>query len=199
MEWSKSSISNKELEKKQREFMEQAIKMAERAGRTTAAAPKKSEAEPKLPAVYEPESESEVFEGITEELTEELSELSEEENDDLGVIPLDEEMAAEEPQAAEEAPKKPQNFGVFDTEQLMKAIENGEVSGDGLKQAAEILEEMSSKTAAMKKLLEEQEGRYASEEKAKSGTDYGLNGYIDRHNNRCRGCSNGNRNGNSSS
>lgn len=178
-------MNSAEFERKQREFMEQAVKMAERAGKVSA--PVAIKVQEKAEPVEEKEeviSAEEIFDEVTEELSEEL---------DIAKEAVEEQQ--DERETEEE--KEELSFGVFDKDELMKAIENGEVSGESLKQATEILEEMSSKTEAMKRLLEEQEKRYENEEKTDNGADYGLNGYIDRHNNRCRGCSDGN--GNNSS
>lgn len=178
MEWSKSTISKSELEKKQREFMEQAVKMAQQAGYHSE--------EKEIPVVEhtpEPVIEEEKAEAVAEEeiieAVEEITEKAEE---------LTEEITAEpdffgEPVPEEEEP----TFGVFDAEELSKAIESGEISGEGLKQAAEILEEMKNKTDMMKQLIAEQE----AEKTSHNGGDYGLNSYIDRHNTNCRGCGHG--------
>lgn len=172
MEWSKTAISRAELEKKQREYMEVALSMARRAERRT-----EEETPPQILTKEE----------IVEEIVEKTDDLS-------GLLDEIKEKSEEADTEQEEIIEKTENsntdnneqFGVFDTKELVEAIESGEVSGEGLKQAAEILEEMTRKTETMKKLVEEQE----TEDIYDNGEDYGLNGFINRHNNNCRGCGN---------
>lgn len=178
MEWSKSTISKAELEKKQREYMEAAIKMSKKAGNTSVMTEEK------------PVTKAEIVEEIVEEvddlsgLIEEIKEKSEEEENqpEESVV---EEISVENIEAIDE---KDDKFGVFNADELVTAIENGEVSGEGLRQAAEILEEMTRKTETMRKLVEEQEKE--EDDIIDSGEEYGLNGFINRHNSNCRGCGN---------
>jgi len=165
-------MSRAELEKKQQEYMEAAMSMAKKAGN---AAP--SAAPPPV-----------IKEELVEEIVEAVDDLS-------GVLEEIKEKAEEKAAAgdtvqetAEETEKQQENdkFGVFSTEELVTAIENGDVSSEGLKQATEILEEMTRKTEAMRRLVEEQE----SEDEFADGGDYGLNGFVNRHNSHCRGCGN---------
>lgn len=166
MEWRKSDISMSELERKQKEFMEEAVRMAKKAG-YSAPEPKPEPVITPEPVIHEPK-----------EKTDEAEEIQTE------PAAVAEETPCDIPEEKEEE----NTFGVFDKEELTKAIESGEISGEGLRQAAEILAEMSDKTEAMKKLIEKQE----EDMKIPSdGGDYGLNSYIDRHNNKCRGCKNG--------
>ncbi len=179
MEWSKTNLSKAELEKKQKEFMEQAVRMAKKAVHTTPAPDpvakiKEEIAEEILEEIREPEAEAAE---ITEEIIDEIIDYEEETAEDI-IEDVIEDTVEEEV-----------TFGVFDKDELTRAIESGEISGEGLKQATEILAEMTSKTEAMKKLVEEQE---KAAEMPENGGDFGLNGYIDRHNNNCRGCKNGN-------
>lgn len=186
-------MNSAEFERKQREFMEQAVKMAEKAGKSNIHEPVREEPKAEMPQNEEAyDSTEELFEEVTEELGEVVNNAEEE---DSGVTEEIIEEGEEKPRESEE--KEEISFGVFDKDELIRAIEKGEVSEDSLKQAEEILEEMNSKTEAMKKLLEEQESRYEKEKSTSDGGDYGLNGYIDRHNNNCRRCSDGN--GNNSS
>lgn len=211
MEWSKSAISKAELEKKQREFMEQAMKMAKKAGQ--AAEIRSTEPEikadelphedihidiPDVPEQVMAEEEDVItHEELIEEIREKLEEISEPESDDsvkaeetacAEDIPCDAEESDFFGESADSADDEA-TFGVFDAEELTKAIESGEISGEGLKQAQEILAEMTAKTEAMRKLLSEQEDE--SRERVHNSGDIGLNSYIDRHNNNCRGCSGG--------
>ena len=133
---------------------------------------------------------TEAAEELKEEIVEAEETRSEEEAADEPVQSgKDEQDFFDVKETAEEEAEEELTFGVFDAEELSKASESGEISGDGLKQAAEILAEMTNKTETMKKLIEEQE---KNTEKTDNGADYGLNSYIDRHNNSCRGCTNGN-------
>ncbi len=187
MEWSKSTISKSELEKKQREFMEQAVKMAQKAGYHAEEKEIPVVEHTPGPVVEEPEAEAvtEEIRVAVEEIAEAVEEITEKAEELTGEI-------TEEPDFfGEPAPDVPEEeeptFGVFDAEELSKAIESGEISGEGLKQAAEILEEMKNKTDMMKRLIAEQEAEKASH----NGGDYGLNSYIDRHNTNCQGCGHG--------
>ena len=184
MEWSKSTISKSELEKKQKEYMEAALNMAKKAGNTAVltSSDKKEEIVEEL--VEEIDDLSETLEEIKEQAEKITDEIIEEAAEDTASQP---EEPAEHADVPEKAGEKSENYGVFDTEELMNAIESGEVSGEGLKQAAEILEEMTRKTDTMKKLIEEQETENFSD----NGADYGLNSFINKHNSHCRGCTDG--------
>lgn len=180
MEWSKTNISKAELERKQREYIDAAISMAKRA-------------ENNRNEELRPVTKSEIVERIVDEV-DDLTEMLEEISDNADEAALITEEAAEEivEEAAEEAveefaEEKNEQFGVFNAEELADAIENGEVSGEGLRQAAEILEEMTRKTETMRKLIEEQE---SEDDFSGSGEDYGLNGFVNKHNINCRRCGN---------
>lgn len=191
MEWSKTTISKAELERKQKEYIEAALGMAKRAVNVPSAETKTAE---KAAIVEELVEETDDLSGMLEEIgaevetTEEPVEIIEEKAEVPEEIAEPEEISEPAEEKAEEIEELPSNYGVFDTEQLMSAIESGEVSGEGLKQAAEILEEMTRKTDTMKKLIEEQE----TEDFSDNGEDYGLNSFINRHNSNCRGCTDGN-------
>ena len=168
MEWSKTTISRAELEKKQREYIEAAMDMARKAeNRAEAAKPEES--------------------ALKEEIVEEIVEKTDDLTDLLDEIKEKSGETAEPPEEILKDEEKNEQFGVFSTEELVDAIENGEVSGEGLRQAAEILEEMTRKTETMRKLVDEQE---TEDDIFDSGEDYGLNGFVNRHNNNCRGCRN---------
>lgn len=179
MEWSKSTISKAELERKQREYMEAALNMAKRAGNGVQTVRAEPESAAKEEIVEEIVEETDDLSGLIEEIKEKSEEKTEELTEEIAEA----EEAAEE--VIEKAEDKDEKFGVFNADELVTAIEKGEVSGEGLKQAAEILEEMTRKTEAMRKLVEEQEDE---EEICDSGEDYGLNSFINRHNSNCRGC-----------
>lgn len=180
MEWSKSTISKAELEKKQREYIEAAIKMAKKAGNAALGEETAPKPVTKAEIVEEIVEEIDDLTGVLEEIGEKAEETAEE------TVEAVEEIA-EEAEDNCDKDDKDEKYGVFNADELVTAIENGEVSGEGLKQAAEILEEMTRKTETMRKLVEEQENE---EEIFDSGESYGLNGFINRHNSNCRGCGN---------
>jgi len=189
MEWSKNTITKAELEKKQREFMEQAMRMAKRSVTDNAeekvlsfSGTELTEEKATIPDIKEEES---VSEEIVHNTADELAEISEEAEDKE-----EENFFGEtaEPVPEENTVYEGESYGVFDKDELTSAIERGEITGEGLRQAAEILAEMTNKTELMKKLLEEQEEQQKT---AENGADYGLNSFIDRHNNNCRGCEDG--------
>ncbi len=191
MEWNKTEMTKAELEKRQREFMEEAMRMAKKGGyNPPAPAEEPNEAVPEEIFTEEPAAE--------EELCENDAECKEPHIEQPSELPLDEaseelSLEAELPSEEHYADKNEEEttYGVFDADELMGAIESGEITGDGLKQAAEMLREMSERTKAMKKLLEEQEERLSKEKKSDDGSQFGLNSCIDRHNTGCRGCRNG--------
>ncbi|MBR4111476.1 MAG: hypothetical protein IKK53_00425 [Ruminiclostridium sp.] len=175
MEWSKTTISKADFEKKQREYMEAAINMA-----------KKAEKKPDEETEVQPLSKEEIVDKTVEK-TDDLTDMLDEIKENAGQTTEKEAEITETDNTADDCPEEKNiQFGVFDAEELVNAIESGEVSGEGLKQAAEILEEMTRKTETMRKLVEEQE----NDTEPSDGEDYGLNSFIDRHNSNCRGCSN---------
>lgn len=91
-----------------------------------------------------------------------------------------------EPEPIEQTEKK---FGVFDVGELIEAVKKGEMDGEKLREASEILEEMSGKTEEMQKLA-----RQPSQTEACEPTS--LNQSVRRHNGgNCPRCGQGNRNG----
>ncbi len=181
MEWIKNTISKAELEKKQREYMEAAMNMAKRAGNAAQNVNAAPEPVTKAEIVEEIVEEIDDLTGVIEEIREKAEEAVEETAEET------ERITGEITEEIEDKDGKDEKFGVFNTDELVTAIENGEVSSEGLKQAAEILEEMTRKTETMRKLVEEQEN---DEDIFDSGENYGLNGFINRHNSNCRGCGN---------
>lgn len=195
MEWNKTEMTKAELEKKQREFIEEAMRMAKKGGiprPVTEEAP--DEAVPEEIFLQEPAAEDEMCENDVE--------CEDVPSEQPSVLPLDEasEELSEDNDAYVEREseeihshrnEEETTYGVFDADELMGAIESGEITGDGLKQAAEMLREMTERTKAMKKLLEEQESRIATDKKSDDGSQFGLNSCVDRHNTGCRGCRNG--------
>ena len=165
-------MTSSELEKKQREFMEQAMQMA-----------KKSTVTEEPTYIPQEETAKPTEEQEIMAIDEEPATLADEEPE---LAPKEEKNFFGE-EAAEPAPEEDTatSYGVFDAEELTGAIESGELTGEGLRQAAEILAEMTSKTEFMKKLLEEQEEK--NSKSAQNGEDYGLNSFINRHNNQEQG------------
>lgn len=198
MEWSRSNISAEELERRQREYIEAAMNMAKKAmpspktvhisqPEPVPAEESKTAPEPEINPAPEPEiaPRAETEPGPQPELPEEQPPDSEKEPESGEC-----EDCAEECEADEEKTK----FGVFGKEELLEAAEKGTVSGEGLKRAAEILAEMSSKTETMRQILEQSEEKC---EKNPSEQPQTLNSYVNRHNGgscpRCGQTHNGNR------
>ena len=151
MEWKKENISSAELEKRQKEYMNAALSMM-----------KKSGAQHSLPTDEKPAGQQPaVAVTLTEEASDRLSDTNE-------VPQTDEEMPDEQPSAeqssAEQSPAEQPSaedesddrtddaqddkYGVYTADEIM----SGEYTGEGLKKAAEILEEMTRSTEMMKKL-----------------------------------------------
>lgn len=84
-------------------------------------------------------------------------------------------------------------FGVFDVEELIEAVKNGEVDGEKLREASEILEEMSGKTEEMQRLAE-QPAR-AEETQEPAGLSQSVRRHNGNHGGSCPRCAQGNRNG----
>ena len=161
MDWKKEKISASELEKRQKEYMNEALAMMRKSGsqHTIPVTPEKTAelpvnntggtlyaAEPKQ--TDEPDEEAKSGGENTanntadvlsapQELTEEASDRLSEQNVHDG--------AAEPGTAGTDDDDK---YGVYTAEEVM----SGEYSGEGLKKAAEILEEMTRSTMMKKKL-----------------------------------------------
>ncbi len=75
----------------------------------------------------------------------------------------------------QEKPSEKKTFGVFDMQQLTEAVKNGEMDGERLREAAEILEEMSGKTAEMQRLA-------GSPAQPAAEQPQSLNRYVQQHN-----------------
>lgn len=197
MEWSRSNISAEELERRQREYIEAAMSMAKKAMpvpepvHIVQPAPEPAEEPEKMPEAELMEAEPEAM-PQTETVPEPQPEPEPKPPEEQMPAPLKEPgQKAEACEACEDDEKT--KFGVFGKEELLEAAENGTVSGEGLKRAAEILAEMSSKTETMRKILEQSEEKC---EKKPSEQPQTLNGYVNRHNGgscpRCGQMHNGN-------
>ncbi len=160
MEWSRSSITAEEMERRQREYIEAAMNMAKKASFSTPV-----QALPPEPVQNEQEAANEPAEPVQNE-QEAANEPAE---------PVKTEQ--EQPVQKEERDEEKTTFGVFDKEELKTAAENGTVSGEGLKRAAEILEEMSEKTEEMRRVYGQSDVREKPSSQPQS-----LGGYVNRHN-----------------
>ena len=177
MDWKKETMSAAELEKRQREYMSAAMTMMKRSVPaattatesetvTAAAPPSAGEAGTNggRPGAAVPAAVSEPVKGEANEptvraepaqadappqaapVTPEPAEAPEAEPD---AEPDGEPQQDEKPRPDGE-PQPDTNYGVYTADELL----NGEYNGDGLKKAAEILEEMTRNTAMMKKLAD---------------------------------------------
>ena len=154
MDWKKEKISTAELERRQKEYMNEALAMMKRSG---------SPPKPAFIAADEREPEAVTEQPVTEQAdaaasaeteTGSDSELAEAETEDEGKEETEQEAAEpEEPGSAghaENTPGADESFGVYTADEL----KNSEYKSEGLKKAAEILEEMTKSTEMMKKLAE---------------------------------------------
>ena len=117
MEWSKTTISKTDFEKKQREYMEAAINMA-----------KKAEKKPGEDIQEQRLSKEEIVDKIvekTDDLTDMLDEIKEN-AEKTAEKEAEEAEIAETDNTSEECPEEKNiQFGVFDAEELVNAGENG--------------------------------------------------------------------------
>lgn len=181
MEWSRSSITAEEMERRQREYIEAAMSMAKKAAGN---APVQKIAE----EIVQPEKES-----LVESVTIEPEQLSVEETETAAEPEEKIESEAEIPVQGEQKPaekaeetvqdEEKTTFGVFDRDELEAAAENGTVSDEGLKRAAEILAEMTNKTEEMRRVYGQ-----PPERENNSSQPQSLGGYVNRHNGSCPRC-----------
>lgn len=178
MDWKKETISASELEKRQKEYMNAAMSMMKRSSvraETVPAAPSEpvKEAEPPAPVIAEAveQVQETVQEASASPDTESIDVRQAEDPAAAGIEPLpDEEPPAEHSDisAEEEAPAdagtagnadesggdvSETKYGVYTADE----IKSGEYRDDGLRKAAEILEEMTRNTEMMKRLAEGEE------------------------------------------
>ena len=144
MEWKKENISASELERRQKEYMNEALSMMKKSG-SPHSLPEKPP-EPVTPAGLI---------RLTEEASDKLSEANVDQPDEQQ--PDEQEPDEQEPEKQQpiEKPATEQptddnddKYGVYTADEVL----SGEYSGEGLKKAAEILEEMTRSTEMMKKL-----------------------------------------------
>ena len=142
MDWKKETMSAAELEKRQKEYMSAALSMMKRSSSPEPLAV--SEPEPEVPA------------GLPETPVE------------VQPVPDEEQKTDADPDTEKEPEKEPEpepgpetgsdtsgsgtdkSYGVYTADELL----SGEYHDDGLKKAAEILEEMTRNTEMMKKLAD---------------------------------------------
>ena len=139
MDWKKETMSAAELEKRQKEYMSAALSMMKR----SSAAP-----EPEPLAVSEPEPE---VPADAPEVAVEVQPVPDEEEPEPEI-----QEKEPEPEPGPETGSDTsgsgtdKSYGVYTADELL----SGEYHDDGLKKAAEILEEMTRNTAMMKKLAD---------------------------------------------
>lgn len=181
MEWSRSSITAEEMERRQREYIEAAMSMAKKAA-VNASVQKIAE------EIVQPEKEA-----VADTAPDESEQLLVEEAE-VVVEPEEKvESEAETPVQNEQEPteeveetvqdEEKTTFGVFDRDELEAAAESGTVSGEGLKRAAEILAEMTDKTEEMRRVYGQPTERESNFSQPQS-----LGGYINKHNGSCPRC-----------
>ena len=189
MEWRKSTLSGAELERKRKEYIEAAMKMSDRAQPASeplrAEHPEEKAALPPFPAAPTGEETAPKKEAAEIAFSEpEIPPAAEAEKPEESSPP----ELLHEPEPIEEAEER--QFGVFDVDELIEAVRKGEVDGEKLREASEILEEMSGKTEEMQKLA----GSPNRTEELREPP--GLNQSVRRHNGgSCPRCGQGNRNG----
>ena len=180
MEWKKDSISASELERKQQEYIREAMEMLKRAKPSVANKPDKEEEKAIEADISETTEENdksaeeisesadetaesiddiseaaeEVAESIDDisEMAEEIGESTEKTEEIAEEIPeeITESSQSEDTAPEEETEENGGNYGVYSAEELI----NGAGEDEGLKSAAEMLAELKSKTEIMRSLVE---------------------------------------------
>ena len=155
MEWKKEKISSAELEKRQKEYMNEALAMMKRGsvGTPPVTPPVTSPVTTEEETRYEPEAPEPAPTAV--ELPEKQPTAQQSDKPEEVPAEIPEETPSEvSSEAPSEAPEQPEGsgddgkYGVYTADELM----NGEYKGDGLKKAAEILEEMTRSTEMMRKI-----------------------------------------------
>lgn len=178
MEWKKEKITASELERKQKEYMNAALSMMKRSGAAHRDIMPVPDEEPHAVTSVRPEKKPDMHGGTditpafddaadaaekaaettAEKAAATAADKAEEKAEDNMPAASDEkaEDAGETDAKTEEEPKQSEEdagstkFGVYTADELI----SGEYKDDGLKKAAEILEEMTRNTAFMKKLAD---------------------------------------------
>ncbi len=151
MEWKKEKISSAELEKRQKEYMNEALAMMKRGsvGTPPVTPPVTSPVTAEEETRYEPEAPEPAPTAV--ELPEKQPTAQQPDKPEEVPAEIPEETPSEVSSEAPEQPEESGNdgkYGVYTADELM----NGEYKGDGLKKAAEILEEMTRSTEMMRKI-----------------------------------------------
>ena len=170
MDWKKETISAAELEKRQKEYMSAAMSMMKRSSPERVPERQQKPVPQPEPA---PQTEPEIKQGQEPEEKAPAEAPEPKEKASADAPDPEEKAPAEAPEPKEKAPAdtpepeaKPEpepaagtetadggndtSYGVYTADELL----NGEYHGDGLKKAAEILEEMTRNTEMMKKLAD---------------------------------------------
>lgn len=134
MEWKKENISASELERRQKEYMNEALSMMKKSG-SPHSLPEK------LPEPVTPAGSIR----LTEEASDKLSEANVDQPDEQEP---EKQQPIEKPATEQPTDDNDDKYGVYTADEVL----SGEYSGEGLKKAAEILEEMTRSTEMMKKL-----------------------------------------------
>ena len=157
MEWKKEKISASELEKRQKEYMNEALAMMKRGVTVSVTVQTPAPVSEEEQAVHA-EGNSEQADAVQQEASAQMEETHEEavaekvdvqqeEPEQTSELPQDD----EEEQCEEDEPEKDDDkYGVYTADELM----NSEHGSEGLKKAAEILEEMTRNTEMMKKFAD---------------------------------------------
>ena len=149
MEWKKENISTSELEKRQKEYMNEALAMMKKSSSPDPLPePKPAEQKPaeQQPDEQKPDDQPDAAAQFTEEASDKLSEPTDVPKTDVNVP--DEQTSDEQKRDEQITDDSGDKYGVYTAEEII----NSEYSGEGLRKAAEILEEMTRSTEMMKKL-----------------------------------------------
>ena len=173
MEWKKESLSAAELERRQQEYLTAAMSMMKRsrpAAKESIPAPqvhtaepevtepvREAAPEPEVPSAKVPAAEVTAAEVTAAEVREDVSaessltvEMTVQGNDEADRAPEDTSEYKEDSDKTEDDAPADEKYGVYTADELM----NSEYRDDGLKKAAEILEEMTKNAEIMKKLAD---------------------------------------------
>lgn len=145
MEWKKENISTSELEKRQKEYMNEALAMMKKSS-SPDPLPEPKPAE-QQPDEQKPDDRSDAAAQFTEEASDKLSEPTDVQKK-IDVNVPDEQTSDEQKRDEQITDDSGDKYGVYTAEEII----NSEYSGEGLRKAAEILEEMTRSTEMMKKL-----------------------------------------------
>lgn len=154
MEWKKENISASELERRQKEYMNEALSMMKKSG-SPHSLPEKLP-EPVTPAgsirlteeASDKLSEANVDQPDEQQPDEQKPDVQEPDEQEPDVQEPEKQQPIEKPATEQPTDDNDDKYGVYTADEVL----SGEYSGEGLKKAAEILEEMTRSTEMMKKL-----------------------------------------------